>query len=121
MSYDPSNIFAKILRGEIPCTKVFETEHVLAFRDINPLAPVHVLIIPKGPYRSLTEMSESAPEEAAALLQAIGTVARQEGIAESGYRVISNAGVDGNQEVPHLHFHLLGGRNIGPMVKRQEG
>lgn len=120
MSYDDTNIFARILRGEIPCQKVYEDDHVLAFDDISPACPVHVLVIPKGPYRSITEMAaEGKDAELAALLRALGTVARQTGVDQTGYRVISNTGEDGHQEVPHLHFHVLGGRPVGRMVGRQ--
>lgn len=121
MSYDDSNIFAKILRGEIPCQKVFEDDHVLAFNDINPACPVHVLVIPKGPYRSINEMAANGKDaELAALLRALGTVATMTGVAEAGYRVIANTGENGHQEVPHLHFHLLGGRPIGRMISRSD-
>jgi diadenosine tetraphosphate (Ap4A) HIT family hydrolase len=119
MAYDDGNIFAKILRGEIPCKKVYEDDHVLAFDDIAPKAPVHTLVIPKGPYVSITDMAKAGKDaEIAALMRAIGTVAEMKGCADSGYRVISNTGEDGGQEVPHLHFHVLGGRPIGPMVKK---
>lgn len=119
MAYDPTNIFARIIRGEIPCKKVYEDTHVLAFHDINPAAPTHILVVPKGPYESFDDFTASAsPEEIAALFKAVGDIARNEGISGDGYRVISNCGANGNQEVPHLHIHLLGGRNIGPMVKR---
>lgn len=121
MAYDPNNVFAKILRGEIPCKKVYENEHVLAFHDIQPQAPVHVLVIPKGAYVSMDDFSQNAsPAEQAALVKATGDVARQLGIAASGYRVLSNCGVDGNQEVPHLHLHLFGGRRLGRMIGRAE-
>lgn len=121
MAYDPNNVFAKILRGEIPCKKVFESEHVLAFHDIQPQAPVHVLVIPKGAYVSMDDFSQNAsPAEQAALLKATGDIARQLGIAASGYRVLSNCGADGNQEVPHLHLHLFGGRRLGRMIGRAE-
>ncbi|MBK1664198.1 histidine triad nucleotide-binding protein [Rhodospirillum rubrum] len=117
MAYDDSNIFARILRGEIPCDKVFEDDHVLAFRDINPQAPVHVLVIPKGPYRSWTEFSATASDgEIAALVRAVGKVAADLGVVEQGYRVLSNIGADGGQEVPHLHLHLFGGRRLGRMI-----
>lgn len=117
MAYDPDNIFAKILRGDLPCEKIREDEHTLAFRDINPRAPTHILVIPKGPYRGFDEFSRDAnADEQAALLRAVGAIARAEGIAESGYRVIVNSGRDGKQEVPHLHFHLLGGRALGEML-----
>lgn len=120
MPYDPENVFAKILRGEIPCNKVLETEHSLAFRDINPARPVHVLVIPKGAYVTWDEFAAKAtPAEQADYVQAIGAVARQEGVAESGYRLIQNNGEDGHQEVPHLHVHVLGGAPIGPMLQRR--
>ncbi len=119
MSYDPNNIFARILRGELPCKKVYEDEHVLAFHDIRPLAPAHVLVIPKGAYVSLDDFHAKASDaEAAGLVRALGKVARLAGVGESGYRVIANNGVDGHQEVPHLHFHVLGGRQMGRMVGR---
>ncbi len=121
MAYDSANIFARILRGELPCRKAYEDSHVLAFHDIRPLAPVHVLVIPKGAYESLDDFHLRASDaEQAALIKAIGHVARQEGVAESGYRVIANTGGDGHQEVPHLHFHILGGRPLGRMVGRPE-
>ena len=117
MAYDPNNIFAKILRGEIPCDKVYEDEYVLAFRDIQPSAPVHTLVIPKGPYENLDHFSrEASAAEIEGFFRAIGEVARQEGVADSGYRLIMNHGPDGGQEVPHLHAHILGGRAIGRMV-----
>jgi histidine triad (HIT) family protein len=121
MSYDNNNIFARLLRGEIPAKKVYEDEHVLAFHDIRPVAPVHVLVIPKGAYESLDDFSAKAgPAEQAALMKAIGHVARLSGVAESGYRVIANTGVNGHQEVPHLHFHVLGGRPLGRMVGKPD-
>lgn len=117
MPYDPNNIFARILRGEIPCKKVFENDHVLAFHDIAPKAPVHVLVLPKKPYMNMDDFTQNAPEaEITALLRATGQVARDLGIAETGYRVISNCGLNGGQEVPHLHLHLLGGGPVGRMV-----
>ncbi len=118
MAYDDDNIFAKILRGEIPCDKVHETEHSLAFRDINPQTPVHVLVIPKGRYVSMDDFTANASEaEQADFLCAVGEVARMEGIVENGYRVLSNIGRDGHQEVPHLHMHIFGGKNLGRMIK----
>lgn len=118
-TYDPSNIFARILRGEIPCKKVFEDEHVLAFHDINPQAPVHVLVIPKGPYVHLDDFSARASDaEIAALMRAVGTIARQLGVDETGYRFLANNGANSHQEVPHLHIHLFGGRKLGPMLKK---
>jgi diadenosine tetraphosphate (Ap4A) HIT family hydrolase len=119
MAYDPSNVFARILRGEIPCKKVFEDEHVLAFRDINPQAPLHVLVIPKGAYVSIDDFSAKASaEEIAAFVRAIGEVARQQGVAESGYRILANHGRDAHQEVPHLHVHIFGKRPLGRMLAK---
>lgn len=119
MSYDSENIFAKILRGEIPCEKVYENDHALAFNDIGPQAPVHVLIIPKGPYLSSNEFCANATDaELAGFMRAIHAVAEKAGVLDSGYRLIANAGEDGHQEVPHFHVHLVGGRPIGPMIKR---
>ncbi len=117
--YDPNNIFARILRKEIPCKKVFEDDHVLAFHDINPQAPIHVLVIPKGAYVSLDDFSARASDaEIAALMRAVATIARQLGIDDSGYRFLANNGANAHQEVPHLHIHLFGGRQLGPMLKR---
>ncbi|MFN3592616.1 MAG: histidine triad nucleotide-binding protein [Thermaurantiacus sp.] len=117
--YDPSNIFAKILRGEIPARKVHEDEWSLAFHDINPQAPVHVLVIPKGPYVSFADFSEKASDaEIAGLVRAIGKVARDLGLEEDGYRLLANAGSHAHQEVPHLHLHIFAGRPLGPMLTR---
>jgi len=119
MAYDRNNVFAKILRGEIPCKKVHEDEWALAFHDINPLAPVHVLVVPKGEYVSMADFTANAsPEEIAGLFKAVGKVAEQLGVVETGYRVLANAGPDANQEVPHLHVHLFAGRPLGPMLKK---
>jgi len=119
MAYDPENVFAKILRGEIPCNKVHEDEHTLAFHDINPQTPTHILVIPKGPYVSWTDFSETASDaEIAALIRAVGAVAKQAGVAEDGYRVLSNVGASANQEVPHLHIHIFAGRKLGRMVPK---
>ena len=122
MAYDPENIFARILRGEIPCKKVYEDDWALAFHDINPLMPVHVLGIPKGPYVSLDDFSAQAPAEAlGGFLKAVGEVARLMGVDESGYRIVANSGADANQEVPHFHVHVFGGRRIGGrMIKPQD-
>ena len=118
MAYDENNIFAKILRGEIPCNKAYEDDHVLAFHDINPQTPTHVLVIPKGAYESFDDFSEKASDgEIAALMRAAGKIARDEGVAEAGYRVLANTGGDGLQEVPHFHLHIFGGRNLGRMIK----
>lgn len=120
MAYDRNNVFARILRGEIPCQKVYEDEHVLAFNDIRPQAPVHVLVIPKGEYVSVDDFTAKAPAaEQVAFLKAIGTVARQLGVAENGYRILANHGVNANQEVPHFHVHIFGGRNLGRMLPRE--
>lgn len=117
MSYDDQNVFARILRGEIPCTKVYEDEHALAFRDLHPQAPVHVLVIPKGPYASLDDFSLGAPPELqVGFLRAVGATARALGLVEGGYRILANHGRDGGQEVPHLHVHVFGGRALGRMV-----
>ena len=117
--YDDQNVFAKILRGELPCKKVMEDEHVLAFHDINPLAPVHVLVIPKGFYVSWDDFSREASDaEMAALTRAIGEVARMVGADTQGYRVLSNIGKRGGQEVPHFHVHVFGGQPLGPMLSR---
>jgi histidine triad (HIT) family protein len=117
--YDDSNIFARILRGELPSKKVFEDEHVLAFYDINPLAPTHILVIPKGPYVSWDDFSAKASDsEIAALARAAGKIAREAGLVESGYRLLANSGLDSGQEVPHLHVHIFAGRPLGPMLAR---
>ena len=117
MTYDPDNIFAKILRGEIPCDKVYEDDHVLAFNDISPKAPVHVLVIPKSAYASFADFSASASvEEIAGFIRAVGQVARQLELENPGYRILANIGEDGGQEVSHLHFHIFGGRPLGPML-----
>lgn len=119
-AYDPNNIFARILRGEIPCKKVHESQHALAFHDINPLAPIHVLVIPKGPYVDFDDFSAKASaEEQADYLKAIGDTARLVGADAGGYRLLSNCGVNANQEVPHLHMHIFGGRMLGRMLKRE--
>jgi histidine triad (HIT) family protein len=118
--YDPDNIFARVLRGEIPCAKVYENEWALAFNDIRPQAPTHVLVIPRGAYVSWDDFSANASaEEIAGYVRAIGTVARQLGVVESGYRLLSNAGLNSHQEVPHLHVHLFAGRKLGPMLVHQ--
>lgn len=117
MTYDRNNIFARILRSEIPCSKVLEDEHVLAFHDINPQSPTHILVIPKGEYVSLEDFSANASEaEIAALIRALGKIAREGGLAESGYRILANSGRDARQEVPHFHVHLFGGRDLGGML-----
>ena len=119
IAYDPNNIFARILRGEIPSKKLFENEHAFAFHDINPQAPVHVLVIPKGPYVSLADFSANAPDDLqVGFWRAVGEVARQLGLEPDGYRILSNAGTNSHQEVPHLHVHIFGGRPLGPLLAR---
>ncbi|MFQ3666922.1 MAG: histidine triad nucleotide-binding protein [Sphingomonadaceae bacterium] len=120
--YNPDNVFAKILRGEIPCRKVHETEHALAFHDINPQAPVHVLVIPKGAYVSMADFTAQAPAElVAGFFRAVGETARLLGLEEPGYRILANAGANSHQEVPHLHVHIFGGAPLGPMLVRRIG
>lgn len=117
--YDPNNVFAKILRGEIPNRTVYEDEWALAFHDINPQAPHHVLVIPKGPYVSWDDFSAKASaEEIAGFVRAVGHVAREAGLVEPGYRLLANIGGHGHQEVPHLHVHVFGGRQMGAMLPR---
>lgn len=121
MAYDRDNIFARILRGEIPCDKVYEDDHALAFNDINPQAPVHVLVIPKGDYVSMADFTANASaEEIAGFFRAVGRVAEEMNLVESGYRILANHGPDSHQEVPHLHVHIFGGRRLGPMLSRAE-
>jgi diadenosine tetraphosphate (Ap4A) HIT family hydrolase len=117
--YDDSNIFARILRGEIPASKVYEDEHALAFHDIAPQAPVHILVIPKGAYVSWDDFSQRASdEEIAGFIRAVGHVARAQGMVTRGYRLLANVGRNGGQEVPHLHVHIFGGGPLGPMLGR---
>ena len=119
MAYDPNNIFARILRGEIPCRQVYEDQWALAFHDINPQAPVHVLVIPKGAYVSMADFSANASDaEIVGLVRAVGTVARQLGLDEAGYRLLANHGPDSHQEVPHLHVHVFAGAPLGPMLRK---
>ena len=120
MDYDDNNIFAKILRGEIPCQKIYEDDFVLSFYDINPQKKIHALVIPKGKYIDLDDFNMNASTaEMVGLLKGINTVVKKLGIsidAGGGYRILSNIGDNGGQEVPHLHFHLFGGEKIGKMV-----
>ncbi|MEY3269579.1 MAG: hypothetical protein RL480_2339 [Pseudomonadota bacterium] len=117
--YDDNNIFARILRGEIPSQRVFENDWAVAFHDINPQAPVHVLVIPRGRWRSWADFAARAGEaEIAGFVRAVGQVAHDLGLEEPGYRLLANAGLDAHQEVPHLHVHLFGGRPLGPMLVR---
>ena len=117
-AYDPQNVFARILRGEIPAKVVFENETALAFHDVRPQAPVHVLVIPKGPYVSLDHFAaEATAVEQAGFLAAVAEVCRTEGL-EQGFRAIANTRENGHQEVPHFHVHILGGRPLGPILAR---
>ena len=117
--YDDNNIFARILRGELPSSKVYEDEFALAFHDINPLAAVHILVIPKGSYVSWDDFSERASDaEIAGLTRAVGKVARDAELVTKGYRVLANVGQRAGQEVPHLHVHIFGGQPLGPMIAR---
>ena len=118
-AYDVNNIFARILRGELPSSKVYEDDFALAFNDINPLAQVHILVVPKGPYVSWDDFSEKASDaEIAGFTRAVGKVARDAGLVAQGYRVLANIGLRGGQEVPHLHVHIFGGEPLGPMLAR---
>ena len=121
MKYDDNNIFAKILRGEIPCKKIYEDNFVLSFHDINPQKKIHALVIPKGKYINLDDFSDNAStNEIVGLLKGINTVAKKLGISVDtgkGYRALANISEDGGQEVPHLHFHLFGGEKVGKMVE----
>jgi histidine triad (HIT) family protein len=117
--YDPDNIFARILRGEIPAKTVYEDEHALAFHDIAPQAPQHILVIPKGAYVSWDDFSARGSDaEIAGFVRAVGHVARQAGLVAQGYRLLANIGQDAGQEVPHLHVHLFAGQPLGPMLAR---
>lgn len=119
MAYDDQNVFAKILRGEIPNDTVYENDSVLAFNDIAPQAPVHVLVIPKGAYVSAADFgAKASAREIEAFWRAVSKIAEDLGVAETGYRLIANHGSDGGQEVPHFHVHILGGRRLGPMLSR---
>lgn len=114
--YDTDNIFAKILRGEIPNKTVYEDDYVLAFEDISPHAPVHVLVIPKGQYTDMDDFSKNAPaDEVAALFKSVHKITDKLGLQENGYRLVSNCKAHGGQEVPHLHLHIMGGEPIGPL------
>lgn len=117
-AYDDKNVFARILRGELPCKKAYESEYALAFHDINPQAPVHVLVIPKGKYVSMDDFSRNASDaEIAGLWRAVGETARALGLDKTGYRVLANHARDAHQEVFHLHIHIFGGRPLGPMLE----
>ncbi|HEX8402428.1 MAG TPA: histidine triad nucleotide-binding protein [Allosphingosinicella sp.] len=117
--YDRGNVFARILRGELPCSRVYEDEHVLAFHDVNPQAAVHILVIPKGEFVSWDDFSErGSPEEIVAFVRAVGHVARDMGLVARGYRTLANVGRLAGQEVGHLHVHIFGGEPLGPMLAR---
>ncbi len=121
MAYDPNNIFARLLRGEIPCKKVYENEHALAFHDIRPQTKVHVLVIPKGAYVNMTDFAAKASAaEIEGFVRAIGETAKALGVTEPGYRILANNGAHANQEVPHLHIHIFGGQPLGRMIKPPE-
>jgi histidine triad (HIT) family protein len=119
LPYDPDNIFARILRDEIPSRRVYEDAWAVAFHDIAPQAPVHILVIPRGAYVSWDDFSDRASvEEIAGFVRAVGHVAREQGLVAPGYRLLANTGLHGGQEVPHLHVHLFGGEPLGPMLQR---
>jgi len=118
MAYDRNNIFARILRGEIPAKRIYEDSHALAFHDINPQAKIHALVIPKGAYVSMADFAANASEaEIAGLVRAVGKVATMLGLEDSGYRLLANHGPDSHQEVPHLHIHIFGGQKLGRMIQ----
>jgi diadenosine tetraphosphate (Ap4A) HIT family hydrolase len=120
-AYDDGNVFARILRGELPCKKIYEDEHALAFHDISPRTPVHALVIPKGAYVSMDDFSARASaEEIAGFFRAVGHVARELGLAQPGYRFLANTGEHGLQEVPHFHVHIFGGAPLGSMIRKIE-
>lgn len=117
--YDPTNVFARILRDEIPSRRVYEDDFAVAFHDLNPQAPVHLLVIPRGAYVSWADFSAHASDaEIAGFVRAVGAVARAQGLEEPGYRLLANAGVHAHQEVPHLHVHIFGGTQMGAMLPR---
>ncbi len=119
MPYDTGNVFAKILRGEIPCEKIHDDEFAIAFDDINPQSPVHVLVLPKGEYVSMDDFTANASDaEVAGFFRAVGAVARQLDVVGNGYRILANHGRDAHQEVPHFHIHIFAGRDLGPMIRR---
>ena len=120
MTYNNNNIFAKILRKEIPCKKVYENEYALAFYDINPQAKIHILVIPKGKYISFADFSKNASkDEIAGFFKAIGKVAQDQNLVEEGYRLLANHGANAGQEVPHFHFHIFGKQPLGPMLSKK--
>lgn len=119
LPYDDQNVFARILRDEIPATRVYEDDYTVAFHDIAPVAPTHILVIPRGRYVSWDDFAERAADaEIAGFVRAVGTVARAAGLVAPGYRLLANTGPQAGQQVPHLHVHLLGGKPLGPMLAR---
>ncbi len=119
MPYDTDNVFAKILRGEIPCETIYDDDFAMAFDDINPQSPVHVLVLPKGEYVSMDDFTANASDaDIAGFFRAVGAVARQVGVVGNGYRILANHGRDAHQEVPHFHMHIFAGRDLGPMIRR---
>lgn len=119
--YDANNVFAKILRGEIPCSKIYEDDYAVAFPDLYPKAPVHLLVIPKGPYVSFDGfMAEADPDEVAGFFRAVRQLAHQAGLADAGYRLITNIGRHAHQDIPHFHVHIVGGASLGPLLVEEE-
>ena len=119
MTYDDNNIFAKILRKEIPCKKVYENEHALAFHDINPQAKIHILVIPKGKYISFADFSKNgSKDEIAGFFKAVGKIAEDQGLVGEGYRILANHGINAGQEVAHFHIHIFGKQSLGPMISK---
>jgi diadenosine tetraphosphate (Ap4A) HIT family hydrolase len=117
MAYDPTNVFAKILRGELPSERVYEDDQILAIKDIQPKAPTHVLVLPKGPYTSLLDFSiRASNDEIAYFFQTVAKIAELAGLQDKGFRLVANTGPDSGQEVPHFHVHLMGGKQLGAMV-----
>ena len=116
MSYDPTNVFARILRGEIPCEKVYEDEIALAFRDIQPAAPAHILVVPKAETISFNDFAAQDAAVIGRFFQVVQKIATQEGLVDGGYRLITNHGADASQSVPHFHVHILGGRPLGGLL-----
>jgi diadenosine tetraphosphate (Ap4A) HIT family hydrolase len=117
MAYDKENVFAKIIRGQIPCKKAYEDDHALAFHDVNPQTPIHVLVVPKGSYTSFDDFSQYASDqEIVAFVRAVGKVASELQVSKAGYRILANHGADAHQEVAHFHMHIFAGRDLGRMI-----
>jgi len=122
MKYDTNNIFAKIISGDLPCDKIYEDEHVIAFHDINPKAPIHALVLPKGQYISFDDFSaKGSTDEISAFFRTVGKIARDLGVDKDGYRLIANHKTSAGQEVDHFHIHIIGGRPLGPMIMPASG